>query len=159
MTAKNEQFCREFMIDMNATQAAIRCGYSPKTANVQASRLLTKPHIKDRIQELKLELQKETGISAIKVITELAKIGFSNIQGYIAGGNLISDISEVTEDQGAAVASIKTTIVGSGKTKRQEVSIKLHDKVSALEKLGRHLGIFESDNSQRKPIINVAIDE
>jgi phage terminase small subunit len=159
MTAKQQRFCEEYVVDLNGRQAAIRTGYSPASAEVQAYRLLTNVQVTAYIEQLKATMREKTGISAERVIGELAKIGFCNLQEYVSAGNMISDITTVTAEQGAAIASIKTTIVGSGKTMRKEVSIKLHDKVSALEKLGRHLGIFETDNRQKNAKIVVEIDE
>ena len=159
MTPKNERFCQEFMIDLNATKAAIRCGYSAKTAKVQGSRLLTKVVIKSRIEELKSQLQKKIGISAESVVKELAKIGFSNIQEYLKEGNTIVDITSIEKEEAACVESIKTVETHWGKTTKRQVTIKLHSKVDALINLGRHLGIFETDNNQRKAVFNVTIDD
>lgn len=159
MTPKNEQFCREYMIDMNATQAAIRCGYSKKTANVQGSRLLTKVDIKNRIKELQKELQERTGLSAEKVLREMEKIGFSNIQNVLADGNSIKDITKIDKDIAATVKSVKTTVTKNEFETKTQVTIELYDKRATLVDLGRHLGIFESDNSQKKTVFNVTEDE
>lgn len=159
MTPKNEQFCREYMIDMNATQAAIRCGYSKKTANVQGSRLLTKADIKLRIEELQKELRERTGLSAEKVLREMEMIGFSNIQNVLGEGNTIKDITTVGKEIAATVKSVKTTITKTDFETRTQVVIELYDKRATLVDLGRHLGIFETDNAQKKTVFNVTEDE
>lgn len=153
MTPKKERFCKEYVIDLNGTQAAIRAGYSTKTAKEQAARLLTNVNVQARVKELQGAIGKRLDITAEKVVQEFAKIGFSNIQDYIEVGNEVMDLKTIEPEKAAAVESITTSVTefGSGasagtKTKR---TFKLHSKVSALENLGKHLGIFEKDNSQQ----------
>ena len=80
LTAKQEIFCREYIIDLNATQAAIRAGYSKKTANRIASENLSKLDIQKKIQELQQERAERTEITQDKVLKELAGIGFAPIR-------------------------------------------------------------------------------
>ena len=79
LTAKQERFCTEYIIDLNATQAAIRAGYSVKTANRIASENLSKPDIQRKIQELQQERAERTEITQDRVLKELAGIGFAPI--------------------------------------------------------------------------------
>ena len=154
-TAKQEKFCQEYMIDLNATQAAIRAGYSKKTAKRTGPENLSKPHISERIAKEKGKLRVKAGITAEMVIDELAKVGFSNIQDYIFEGNVIGDISTVVREKAAAVEAVQVDIRhdgGESKGYTEKVKLKLHSKLNALESLGRHLGIFEADNLQ-KPIV------
>lgn len=152
---KQRRFCEEYLIDLNGSAAAIRAGYSKKTSRIIAFELLTKPNILAYIQKLKEKRSERTEITADMVVAELAKIGFSNVQDYIRDGNLIQDLSKIDSKQAAAVSSIKKSIThfGSEKTEgtKEVVEFKLWDKVAALEKIGRHLGIFEKDNAQSKP--------
>lgn len=74
LTDKQEMFCREYLIDLNATQAAIRAGYSQKTANAQAGRLLVNVSIQNRIAELKEERNKRTGIDADWVLNNAKRV-------------------------------------------------------------------------------------
>ena len=83
MTDKQARFCEEYMIDLNATQAAIRAGYSPKTAREQAPRLLANVSIQNRIAQLQAEQSRRTGVSADRVVRELAKIAFANASDLI----------------------------------------------------------------------------
>ncbi len=76
MTAKQKQFCEEYLIDLNATQAAIRAGYSPDTAKSVGSENLTKPDLRRRIDAEIAERSKRTGVNADRVVRELAKIAF-----------------------------------------------------------------------------------
>ncbi|HIH5703223.1 TPA: terminase small subunit [Klebsiella variicola] len=74
LTDKQEMFCREYLIDLNATQAAIRAGYSAKTANRTASENLSKPDIQSRIAELKAQRNDLVGINATYVLNRLVEI-------------------------------------------------------------------------------------
>lgn len=164
LTPKIKRFCEEYIKDLNGTQAAIRAGYSSKTANEQASQLLAKLNVKNYISELKQSLSNKNEGLAQQVIDELKKIGFANIQDYINPENEIKDLSAIDRDKAAAVESIKKTVTefsGGGEShgKKTSIQFKLYDKISALEKLGRHLGIFELDNQQKAPVINVNITD
>lgn len=74
LTDKQEMFCREYLIDLNATQAAIRAGYSARTANRTASENLSKPDIQSRIAELKAQRNDLVGINATYVLNRLVEI-------------------------------------------------------------------------------------
>lgn len=164
LTPKIKRFCDEYIKDLNGTQAAIRAGYSAKTATEQASQLLAKLNVQNYISELKHSLSNKNEGLAQQVIDELKKIGFANIQDYISEENEIKDLTKIDRDKAAAVESIKKTVTefsgGAESTgKKTSIQFKLYDKISALEKLGRHLGIFELDNQQKAPVINVNITD
>ncbi len=83
LTKKQKRFCEEYLVDLNATQAYIRAGYSAKSNNiarVESSKLLTKPNIQQRIAELQKEQSERTKISADNVINELQKIAFTETE-------------------------------------------------------------------------------
>lgn len=162
LTPKQEQFCREYLIDLNATQAAIRAGYSAKTAQQQGSRLLLNVVIAARIAELKGDRAERAAakleITADRVLEELARIGFSRVTDYMritSDGEPAIDLSNLTDDQKAAIAevTVEDFTEGRGEDARdvRRVRFKLHSKPDALRDLGRHLGIFEKDNAQRAP--------
>lgn len=141
LNAKQTRFCEEYIIDLNGTQAAIRAGYSKKTANRIASELLTKPDIKARIEELKAERSKRTGITADRVLQELALIGFSNITDFLAIKDVkktrtveIFKTGDIKDGKEAAISEVKQTKDG--------ISLKLHSKTDALHKIGIHLDMF-----------------
>lgn len=138
LTAKQRRFCEEYLIDLNATQAAIRAGYSAQTANRIASENLSKPDIQSRIEKLMVERSQRTAINQDKVIQELSKIAFSNISDYLkVEDNRVEvfDTDKIKQEMLAVIAEIKQT--------DSKLSIKLHDKLKALELLGRHLGMFK----------------
>lgn len=164
LTPKIKRFCEEYIKDLNGTQAAIRAGYSAKTAKEQSSQLLTKPNVQNFLSELKQSLSSKNEGLAQQVIDELKKLGFANIQDYIESENEIKDLTKIDRDKAAAVESIKKTVTefgsnGESSGKKTSIQFKLYDKISALEKLGRHLGIFELDNQQKAPVINVNITD
>ncbi|MGN0423091.1 MAG: terminase small subunit, partial [Lachnospiraceae bacterium] len=78
MTKKQKLFVEEYLIDLNATQAAIRAGYSPETAQEQGSRLLSNVMVKKEIDKAMAERSRRTGVNADRVVMELAKIAFVN---------------------------------------------------------------------------------
>lgn len=154
LTPKQARFCEEYMIDLNGTQAAIRAGYSPKTAQEQASRLLSNVIVKGRTDELQKARSKRTEIEADRVVKELALIGFANMLDYISidNGQARIDLSRLSPDQAAAIHEIKTEHMESG----QRTKIRLADKLRALTKLGEHLGMF-SQTQKHDGVINVVV--
>lgn len=164
LTAKQERFCEEYIIDLNATQAAIRAGYSVDTARSIGCENLTKPDVVDRIAELKGGLRDKNVDLAQRVVDELQKIGFSNIADFVEKGNSIKDLSTIERDLTAAVSSVKKSVTtfedGDGNEgEKTTVEFKFWDKNAALEKLGKHLGIFEADNKQKKAVITVTVTD
>jgi phage terminase small subunit len=164
LTHKQKRFCEEYIIDLNATQAAIRAGYSEKTANEQGSQLLAKLSIHEYVANLQKERSDRTQITADMVIKELAKVGFSNISDYLKvfDREIEAGVDEKGDPIKATVRDVeifitdnvgkdKMAVVSEVKQTRDGISIKLHDKVKALEDLGKHLGVFEKDNKQKKP--------
>lgn len=145
-------FVDEYLIDLNATQAAIRAGYSAKTAASQGERLLRDPDIKRAIAGRMKAREARTEITQDKVIRELARIGFSDIRKAVKWGNtevrpldgdgsvlipyhglaLISS-DEIDDDTAAAIAEVSEG--------RNGLKVKMHDKKSALLELVKHLGL------------------
>ena len=80
LTAKQQRFCDEYLIDLNATQAAIRAGYSKRTAAASAARLLRNVKVQEYISEKQKEIEKRTEVTQDMVIKELAKIAFLDIR-------------------------------------------------------------------------------
>lgn len=150
LTAKQELFAKEYIVDLNATQAAIRAGYSERTAYSIGQENLKKPEIQECIQKLMDERSKRTEITADMVLKEYAKLGFSNISDYLKvekrmfrdeGGQPreyktvdIFETDQIDRDKLDAVAEIKQT--------KEGIALKLHDKKGALDSIARHLGMF-----------------
>ena len=83
LTEKQQRFVDEYLIDLNATQAAIRAGYSAKTADVQGSRMLGNVKVQQAISEAMAERSKRTGINQDRVVLELAKIALVKITDVV----------------------------------------------------------------------------
>lgn len=160
LTDKQRRFCEEYLIDLNATQAAIRAGYSEKTAYSIGDENLRKPEIADFVKKLQLEQSERTKVTADMVIQELAKIGFSDIKNYFGSDEDQKDITQLENKLSAAVSSIKVTEMSGDGWSKTTKEFKLHDKIAALDKLGKHTGIFEKDNKQKgeaikSPVIQI----
>lgn len=139
MTKKQKRFCEEYLIDLNATQAAIRAGYSPDTAKAIGCENLTKPDIRAHIDLVMAERSRRTGVNADRVIQELAKIAFVNATDVIDPKTATVKENALPEDT-AAIQSVKVKTFGEDGLERE---IKMADKLKALEMLGRHLGMFK----------------
>ena len=139
MTKKQKRFIEEYLIDLNATQAAIRAGYSPDTAKSIGSENLTKPDLQARIAKAMAERSKRTGVSADRVVMELAKIAFVNAGDVIDAETATLKPDAAREDT-AAIQSVKVKTFGEDGLERE---IKMADKLKALELLGKHLGMFK----------------
>lgn len=154
LTAKQQRFCDEYLIDLNATQAAIRAGYSPRTAEQAASRLLTIVKVSDEIAREMAERSKRTGINQDRVVKELAKLAFVNIADVVDLENATVRISATDEDL-ACIQSVKIKPSEFG-TERE---IKLYDKKASLELLGRHLGMFKDKLEVEADMdLNITVD-
>jgi phage terminase small subunit len=164
LTAKQQRFVDEYLIDLNATQAAIRAGYSAKTAYSIGDENLKKPEIAAAVQKAMDSRAARTGITADRVLAELAKIGFADIRKAIrwySQTNIASvddDDAEALIEEGAvrfAVAN-QVELISSdeiddataaaiseiGQTSTGALKVKLHDKRAALVDIGKHLGMF-----------------
>jgi phage terminase small subunit len=143
MTVKQRRFCNEYLVDSNATQAAIRAGYSVASARDIGYENLTKPYIKAYIDKRIDKIIEKTEITQEKVLNEMAKIGFASIDDYVEveidKNNkkvvTIKATKDISKDKLAAISSIKQGANG--------IEIKIHDKSRALEDIGRHLGMFK----------------
>lgn len=143
---KQRTFAEEYLIDLNATQAAIRAGYSPKAAKQQGSRLLANANIRAYIDRKLAERSRRTGINADRVLRELARVAFVNAADLIDDGSgLIRD--EAKADDTAAIASVRVKRIPTEEGDIVEREIKLTDKNKALDMLCRHLGLYADRNA------------
>lgn len=139
LTRKQKAFVQEYLVDLNGTQAAIRAGYSPRTAQVQASKMLALPHVQEAVQAAIKAREKRTEITQDRVLAELARIAFADLKDYVAfGPKQEVTFKDPEHVDGRVIAEIGETITQYGGSKR----LKLHDKLRALELLGKHLGMF-----------------
>ena len=160
LTAKQKLFCNEYLIDLNATQAAIRANYSVKTAIEQASRLLTKVNVQEYIQQRMKDREIRTEITQDKVLKELANIGFSNGSDFAKVveksymKEIYNDAKEKIGEEEVFYTTVVTALTDSiDKSKlaaiagirstKDGIEVKTNDKVKALELIGKHLGMFK----------------
>lgn len=141
LTAKQKRFADEYLVDLNATQAAIRAGYSPESARVIGSDNLTKPDIRARIDKKMAELSKRTGVNQERVIRELARIAFLDPTQLINMGTAELR-EEASEDDRAAIASVKVKFIPTPDGMGVEREIRVADKLKALELLGKRYGMW-----------------
>ena len=141
MTVKQKIFIEEYLIDLNATQAAIRAGYSSDSAYSIGQENLKKPELRARIDQAMAERSRRTGINQDRVLRELARLAFVNPTDVINMEDAtLKESSDV--DETAAIQSVKVKSFGENGIERE---IKMTDKLRALELLGKHLGMFQNN--------------
>lgn len=136
LTGKEERFCYEYCIDRNATKCAIRVGYSQRTARSIGSTLLTKVNIQNKLREIRTNLAKAAGISALRIIKEHEKIAFLNTGKLRDGWFTPSNYDSLTDDQKSCIQEISTTPGKHG----DSLKVKVYDKQKSLESLADLLG-------------------
>lgn len=152
---RQESFCQKYVIHLNGTKAATQAGYSKKTAQEQASRLLSNVMIQNRISELQKEISERNKIKADDVIQELKALAFWSINDFVSDGNKVKDLSKQKRSINKPVVGIKTKTEYNEFGQTTTVELKLADKRASLVDLGRHLGIFKEDNEQKTIKIKV----
>lgn len=143
LSPKQAAFVREYLIDLNATQAAIRAGYSPKTANEQGSRLLTNVSVADAIAAAQGKAQERADVTVDRIVAELAKIAFSDPRDLFDADGRLKPLSELTDNAAASLAGIDVVQAGGEDLPLEIRKIKRWDKTKAIELLGRYLGMFK----------------
>ena len=148
LTAKVQRFVTEYLIDLNATQAAIRAGYSAKTAAAQASRLLTNVKVAEAIQAAMKAREQRTGITQDRVLQELARIAFFDPRKLLRDDGSPRPIQELDDDTAAALAGLDVLeeYEGSGEDRvfvGYTKKYKITDKNTALTNAMRHLGMLK----------------
>ncbi len=150
LTEKQQRFVDEYLIDLNATQAAIRAEYSIKTADVQGSRMLGNVKVQQAIAEAMAERSKRTGVNQDRVVLELAKIAFVKMTDIVDKEGRIR--ADATDDDLSCIESVKYKESSSINGDSVEREVKISSKLKALELLGKHLGMWND-----KIDVNVAI--
>ena len=159
MTKKQKLFVEEYLVDLNATQAAIRSGYSVASAKEIASENLTKPNIQEAIAKAMAERSKRTGISQDRVVLELAKIGFVKFTDIVDANGRIKE--GANEDDLACIEGMKMKHVENEFGTVNECEVKIASKLKALELLGKHLGMWNDklDVNLNVPVVFSGEDE
>lgn len=148
-------FVKEYLVDLNATQAAIRAGYAAKTAEVQGPRLLGNVRVAAAIAQAMGKRAKRLDITADRVLEEIAAIAFAHMGEYATWNGQAVALKDSAEVDPRAVSEVKQTVNQFG----SNVGIKLHDKLGALEKLGKHLGMWKDrDQDEDRPLMKAYPD-
>lgn len=153
MTPKQKRFCDEYLIDLNATQAAIRAGYSVKTAQEQSSRLLSNVMVQEAISKAMAARSKRTGVNQDRVVLERAKIAFVKMTDAVDSNGRIRE--DATDDDLACIESIKYKESDNEFGGSVEREVKIGSKLKALELLGKHLGMWNDklDVNITQPVV------
>ena len=159
LTAKQKMFCKEYIIDLNASQAVLRAGYKTKKPNIMGAENLSKPIIKNEIKRLMKGRVEKLDLDADMVLKELMKLGFSNIQNlYDKNGDLLP-IHKLPEDVAATITEVTEDQINEVTVRRK---YKIASKAESLKPLGKHLKLFpnkhEVSGPGGEPIVTVNID-
>lgn len=144
LTPKQRRFIEEYLIDLNATQAAIRAGYSVKNAGKIGPELLGKTRIKEAIDRALAERSRRTGINQDRVLLELAKIAFLNPVDVI-NMDEATIRGDANREDTAAISSVKVKTIPTPDGNIVEREVKTYDKLKALEQIGKHLGMWKDN--------------
>ena len=162
---KYERFCQEYTVDLNKTQAAIRAGYSEKTAKEQGYKLFTILHIEERIIELQAKLAEKLDIKAEDIARQLDEFRRSNIADYV---ELVTEETTVISKEGVTttpeIQKLKfkdfkdltpeqLRCIESIKEGKHGIELKLHGTEWSVEKLNRHIGFYAEDNKQANKVV------
>lgn len=153
LTARQARFVAEYLIDLNATQAAIRAGYSEKTALQQGPRLLGNVGIAEAIASAQEKRAKRTEITQDRVLAELARVGFADLRKAVAWDGervLLKNSEEIDDDTALAVSEVSQGPNG--------IKIKLHDKLAALDKIARHLGMYKDGADAPQDAVSLTVN-
>lgn len=149
LSVRQQRFVTEYLIDLNGKQAAVRAGYSERSASTMASRLFRRPAVANAITAGVEARAARAQVTADRVIDEYARIAFSDMRRFVEwgpGGVTLKPGAALSADDSACVAEVSESKTANGGT----VKFKLHDKRAALDALSKHLGLF-IDNGEKAP--------
>ena len=152
LTLKQQKFVNEYLIDNNASRAALAAGYSKKTAYAIGNENLKKPEIMVEIEKAIARQAERTEVTADRVIKEYAKVAFVNSRDFIDEDGSTKAIHDLSPNDSAAVQHFEELEDGGTK-------VRLHDKMKALDSLAKHLGILSpaTGDGQDVPSLKVFI--
>lgn len=145
---RQQRFVDEYLKDLNATQAAIRAGYSKKTAKVQGSRMLTNVAVAAVIEKRKKAASQRLEMSAEEIRQAFSRIGRHDVRKLFNEAGGLKPIHELDDDTAAAISGIEvisklTRVKGRRPSKTQIHKVKTYDKVGALTQLARIRGMMQ----------------
>ena len=140
LTEKQQRFVDEYLIDLNATQACIRAGYSPKYADREGHKLVENSRVSEAISKAMAERSRRTGINQDRIVQELARIAFVKITDVVDPDGEIN--TNASDDDLACIESYKVEDSDSVNGSSSKREVKLASKIKALELLGKHVGMW-----------------
>jgi phage terminase small subunit len=146
LTPKQLRFVQEYIADLNATQAAIRAGYSRRYADDYACQLLRKSQVRAAISDRQANMSKTLEITAEQAIQEVARCAFLDIRCLFDVNGRLKSLAEWPDDAAHAVASIEHMVGHGGQA--TVIKIRLHDKLHALNILAKHFGLFRGQEKE-----------
>lgn len=164
LSAKQKMFIDQYLVDYNATQAAIRAGYSEKTARAVGHENLTKPDIKKAIQERQEELLKEIRENQYRTVKQLQALVHFDIRNlYDDKGNL-KPIAELDEDTASALAGVDvvrgtTRVRDDGEVFEETIKVKVLDRIAALRLMLQVQGALNPDISINNLVFGVKMPD
>ena len=166
LTPKQTEFVHQYLVDLNGKQAAIRAGYSAKTAESQASQMLSKLKVQDAITVARAELREKYELTPEKVVAEMMKVAFARMGVYLSydaeGTVHLVPSDALPEGADAAIQEVTSLTVYTEDAERTTLKFKLHNKLTALEGLAKHLGLFidrkEISGPGGGPILNERLE-
>jgi phage terminase small subunit len=142
----------EYLVDLNASKAAIRAGYSPKTAGQQAFALLKKLEICAEVERQRLVHAENAGLTVERLMQEAMRLAFFDIRKLVDKDGKPVPINLLDADTAAAIQGLDVASVGNADMGvGQVLKYKIADKNSAIERLFKHMGLFKVDNEQGNP--------
>jgi phage terminase small subunit len=152
MTDLQKRFAEEYVIDYKITAAGKRAGIQGDNINITAWQMLQLEDVQEYVEQLQSEATKRCSISQDEILYELKNVGMSNIQDYMDDNLEVKSLSEIPKEKAKAIKSIKKTVTEFDGGSKTVVEFVLHDKLSGLDKLGRHIGLYNKDESNKSAI-------
>lgn len=158
LTDKQKRFCQEYILDWNATRAAIAAGYSKQTAYSIGPENLKKPEIQNYISEIQKDLEKQAGLSALAVLLEAKKILFSSMANFHTDWMTREEWENLTAEQRAAISEISTTTTkDEDGNERTVIKFKLFDKFKAAALINQMLGYNKPEQIQHSGKVEIPL--
>jgi phage terminase small subunit len=147
LTGKQKLFVEEYLVDLNASRAAVRAGYQGKWAGNCGRRNLAKPHVRAAIDEAQAPRLAEIDLDARRVLAELARIAQANVLDYMrfdAEGESVVDFRRLDRERASVLSEVVVEEFKPAKgATRRKLRFRLHDKLAALDKLAKHYGLYK----------------
>ena len=148
LTPKKRMFAKEYLVDLNATQSAIRAGYSKKTSHSQGERLLRDVDVQALVHGAMKRRSERVEVTSERVLAEIAKVAFSDVRKIFDESGALIRISDLDDEAAACIAGCEIVTVNRGEGEVEYVAkVKMADKLKALELAGKHLGLFRDGST------------